>query len=309
MNNVTLNLYDLIRIEGVLPQPLLTPLLERFGRFRAERSTAPWRIELGTLDTPGYRPRLKPQWQFDQLGAHWLGQTQKRLVIQPISDGFRLLVRAPHYGRLHFGLLWAIRILMARQGGALMHGAVLGQGPRTLMLFGAKQVGKTQLVLGLMEEGWQLLAEDKFLFLQGEAYCLQDHFYLRPHHLRSHPWLPGMVGSPERPGRRIGEAQWRVGVETLYPGQLAERLSPTHLAWLTPGAEWQCRAIDPAELSPALHSQQQEAFSQFHLLDRWQNAIAPLPSGLPLTGARHLTVPVPIDVQTGCRYLRDYLNP
>lgn len=308
MNNVRLNLHNLIRIDGRLPQPLLTPLLERFGRFRGEADSAPWRIELGRLDTASYRLRIKPQWHFDDFGAHWLGQTQKRMVIQRIPDGFRLLVRAPHYGRLHFGLLWAIRVLMARQGGALMHGAVLNQGEDTLMLLGAKRVGKTQLVLSLMEDRWRLLAEDKFLFLHGEAYCLQDHFYLRAHHLRSHPWLHSMLGPAERPARRTGEAQWRAAVETLYPGQLAERATPTQMVWLTRGDQWRLDDIEPENLQRALLTQQWDAFSEFQPLDAWLGEPIMLPADLPLEGARHLTAPVPIEIKAGCQYLRDCLH-
>ncbi|MBY6187966.1 hypothetical protein KUV89_15210 [Marinobacter hydrocarbonoclasticus] len=307
MNNVELNIHGLIRITGHLPQPLLTPLLERFGRFKGSGS-APCHIELGVLDGPTYRPHLYPRWQFDELGAHWLGRSQKRLLIQPTDLGFRILVRPPHYGRLHLGLLWAFRVLMARQGGALMHGAVLGDGTHTLMLLGQKKVGKTQLVLGLMEQNWRLLAEDKFLFWQGRAYCLQDHFYLRAHHLNSHPWLYSMVGPSERPGKRRGEAQWRVGVETLYPGQFCDVMVPTHLAWLTPGPQWQADAISEADLRQDLTAQQSLAFKEFEPLDNWLGCRFPLPDALPLSGARHLTVPAPIDVAKGCQELRAYLQ-
>ncbi|MBY5981969.1 hypothetical protein [Ferrimonas balearica] len=308
MKNVEINLHNLVRITGHLPQPLLTPLMERFGRFRGDASAAPWEIELGVLDAPGYRLRSRPGWVFDEIGAHWLGRSRKRLVIQATERGFRLLVRAPHYGRLHFGLLWALRILMARQGGALMHGAVLGDGQHTLMLLGAKRVGKTQLVLRLMEQQWQLLAEDKFLFLHGQAYCLQDHFYLRAHHLHSHPWLPRMLGPSERPGRRTGEAQWRAGVETLYPGQLALTLKPDRLAWLSPGEQWQHQPISPTALRQALVQQQRDAFAQFAALDQWQGDPVSLPDDLPLTGARHYLVPQPIDITVGSQSLRQWLQ-
>ena len=240
-----------------------------------------------------------------------MGRSRRRLWIQPIESGFRLYVRPPHYGRLHFALLWVLRALMLSHGGAMMHGAVLKHKQHSLMLMGRKMIGKTQLVLALMNRGWQLLAEDKFLFLDGHAWCLQDHFFLRNHHIERSPELADNAILTKRKLPWIKPAQWQLHVESQFPGQLNMQQQPTTIAWLTQGSDYRYSPISPQALYQAILTQQRQAFSAFLPLDGWYGLEPKLPAGLPLNHGHHLELPVPLDCQRGCQLLLDSLisNP
>lgn len=148
-----------------------------------------------------------------------------------------------------------------------MHGAVLRNQQHSLMLMGRKMVGKTQLVLALMNRGWQLLAEDKFLFLDGRALCFQDHFFLRNHHIKRNPELADNATLTKRKIPWAKPAQWQLHVESQFPGQLNMQQQPTTIVWLTQGSEYRNSPISPQALNRAILTQQGQAFSAFLPLD------------------------------------------
>ncbi len=96
----------------------------------------------------------------------------------------------PSRGRSHFShLVWALRQALARRGHTLCHGAALTDGGRTLLVFGPRRARKTTLLLGLLEAGWQLIADDKFILANGHVYALEQTLTLREGHVAAFPRL------------------------------------------------------------------------------------------------------------------------
>lgn len=83
MTTAQLNLHRLIAIEAELPDSLLQPLLDRFGRFTGEGPAPLGRIEIKKLEHSDLELRARPGWEFDEQGAHWMGRSRRRLRIEP----------------------------------------------------------------------------------------------------------------------------------------------------------------------------------------------------------------------------------
>jgi hypothetical protein len=93
------------------------------------------------------------------------------------------------YKRLNDSMVFCIRLILARKGGIICHGAVLAKENDCVWLVGMPMVKKTMLLLDLLSKGWDYISDDKFILMNNQAYLWKDNIALRGHHLQMFPAL------------------------------------------------------------------------------------------------------------------------
>lgn len=130
--------------------------------------------------------------------------TTALIPAEPLRVGYDLKRAGP---RRIYGLIQqALRLALARRGCALLHAACLNDGRHTILLVGGRGTGKTRIVLGLLREGWNYVADDKVLLADGRARLYEPWIGVRDWHLDACSWvaerLPTPVARAKRPIRR-----------------------------------------------------------------------------------------------------------
>lgn len=182
------------------------------------------------------------------------------------------------------GTLWLIFLMVLRQrlsedDAYLLHGAVLVQPEApafgAVALFAPRGTGKTVMVLRALQQGWRYLAEDKFIYHQGQAYALERELLLRPWHAsvlpQSHPVHTRLRGL-DRWRLRSRFTQWfgKVAPETLH--QLVKDR-------VLPSLRLDCEVLSQDQLVPRAplakaYLLQSELPRQLPLADPWQRVVA-----------------------------------
>ncbi|MFP6687114.1 MAG: hypothetical protein VB934_20495, partial [Polyangiaceae bacterium] len=144
----------------------------------------------------------------------------------------------PKIARRLFGvLLLALQAAALRRGGTFVHGS-MAQHPDHggVLLLGANNSRKTQILLTMLREGWDFLCDDKSLLLDGKCHSLDATIPICGHHIQALPWvgdalrnIGAHVGRPT--SRRLRLAALRL-LQVLPPPSLpgiaiTERLNPT----------------------------------------------------------------------------------
>lgn len=112
-------------------------------------------------------------------------------MVMTIEDHIRIQCLAEDIkpSRLIETLHHAIRIALWNKGGLLFKGACLCRGPDCSVITGDSGAGKTSLLLHLIKNGWDYLADDLLFLLDGRAYQFRRHIGFNLHHLTRDPML------------------------------------------------------------------------------------------------------------------------
>ena len=155
-------------------------------------------------------------------------------ILITLSDPLTIIYRprAGIGGRLYGLLLFGIQLCLRKKDALLAHGAVVEKDGRSLVLSGHRGSGKTQLLLSLLNRGWNYLSDDKFILHKGTAYLFESHIYINDHLYACLPWLQSMVSrSPLQRGATVLRQKLR---------PMAYRILKSRSPW---GIE---RILDPA---------------------------------------------------------------
>jgi hypothetical protein len=166
-------------------------------------------------------------------------------MVMAIDECIRIDCLTPDVrpSRLIETLHHAIRIALWNKGGLLFKGACLCRGPDCYVISGDSGAGKTSLLLHLMKHGWDYLADDLFILLDGRAYQFRRHIGFNFHHLIRDPMLfpPQILNRYRWRGPKVREAIRSVAMHRL-PSRVAsseklKRIIDPHLH------------VDPTELA------------------------------------------------------------
>lgn len=130
-------------------------------------------------------------------------------------------------------LLHSVLLLLRYQGFYSEHAACVAHDGVGCLLVGDSGSGKSTLTLGLVQEGWQYLADDAIL-LKGfrdtvEAMPLRRELCLAPEAVHTFPDTLGHW----QPGPWPGDLKQRLDVRTLYPTQVRDICCPDLLLFPT----------------------------------------------------------------------------
>ena len=104
--------------------------------------------------------------------------------------------------RIYGLMLFSINLVLHKKMGLLYHGAAVVKDDISLLLTGLRGSKKTQLVMTMLEKGWDYLSDDKLLLHNGRMYMFQDIIPIADHHLEALPWLFELL--PEKAKRKKG---------------------------------------------------------------------------------------------------------
>jgi hypothetical protein len=86
-------------------------------------------------------------------------------------------------------IIFCIRYQLEQHQYFLLHGGVYIKNQRPLILLGQRGSRKTLIGLNLLKQGWDYLAEDKFVVNQQGIYQYDNYFTLNAYHFELLPWL------------------------------------------------------------------------------------------------------------------------
>lgn len=228
-----LDLHGLLLIKVVAPERRLANLLQtRLGRLLiAEPEQKPGMIIRAVDKLEGLRAdnRLPLQMIANGKDKQWHAGLQKSGMPQVIlSPGtpteLRYAPKNTSMGRLWWVFLIMLRRILMRSGAMLCHGAVLARNGHGLVIAGHRGQGKTSLALRLLSEGWDYIAEDKFILSDGIAHAFEQQIRLRPYHAALFREQSSLRAQLEKMGRRRSQLLPLLQpVLKLMPGEFADR--------------------------------------------------------------------------------------
>jgi|GEM_PF-2732052 len=110
--------------------------------------------------------------------------------------------------RIYGLMLFSINLVLHKKMGLLYHGAAVAKDDISFLLTGLRGSKKTQLLMTMLENGWNYISDDKLLLHNGRMYMFQDTFFIADHHLEALPWL--FEHLPERAKRKKGPLKRKV---------------------------------------------------------------------------------------------------
>ena len=94
------------------------------------------------------------------------------------------------YKRLDGIMKFCIRLQLAKKDCLICHGAVLTKQERCIAVMGSPMIGKTMTTLLLLSNGWNYIADDKFILANNHAYQWEDTIAIRPqYHFKCFPHI------------------------------------------------------------------------------------------------------------------------
>lgn len=156
-------------------------------------------------------------------------------------------------------LLYSLLLLLRYQGFYPEHAACVAYDGVGCLLVGDSGSGKSTLTLGLVQEGWQYLADDAILLRDCrdtvEAMPLRRELCLAPEAVRTFPDTMGHW----RPSRWPGDLKQRLDIQTLYPAQVRSTCVPHLLLFPTIVSAPQSQLLPMARSEALLRLIQQSA--------------------------------------------------
>lgn len=229
-----LNIHDLLRVRVVQPEQRLERLIRtRLGRLLVEQpGERPHLIIRAADKLPGMRQDSRMPLQMFRSGEdqRWCAGLQKsgrpQIQLCPGSPlEIRYLPASTSMGRLWWVFLVMLRRLLMQSGNMLCHGAVLARNGQGLLIMGHRGQGKTSLCLRLLREGWDYVAEDKFILTDGVAHAFEQQIRLLPYHAKLFNKGSLIRKRLERLGsRRERMLPLQQPLLRLLPGDIADRV-------------------------------------------------------------------------------------
>ncbi len=213
-------------------------------------------------------------------------------------------------GKIHPALIFALNRALMQKGAYLLHGALLQKDNVSLLIAGPRGIRKTTLVLQMLGDGWNYLADDKSVLHQGTLHRFQDSFLIRDQHLVAlgeradqiaelAPLRRGLAGRRQirtlarrHVNRRFLPSEDRLlnagislSLRQLFPdGTQLEKIRPTHGILLLHGAQESIQDIANADALDALTAIQHLAYDEFSALQQ----MASLAEQTPMPDLRNL---------------------
>lgn len=251
-------------------------------------------------------------------------------IIIVFTDTVKILYpdRPGVFGRLRGILLFCIHILLQRKEALLLHAAVVQKDGLSMILAGPHGSKKTMLLLTMLRNGWNYLADDKSILHKGLTYIVESDISLAPHHMICLPWLNDHIPAEHRCGTYIPLKQklrtlakqhlpgylfspldrfmnpsLRVDVQSLFPScTVLNDLNPSHVVLLSAGPSAPVKEVSENEIIADMATIQKLSFSTFttiaqhlSLRDRVLEYSPDMIMGKNLSGKKFLRLTVPHD--------------
>lgn len=112
-------------------------------------------------------------------------------IIIVLSDPIKLLytIRPGFAGLLFDRIIDAIHFALIRKKGILFHGAVMCKGDMCILIVGPSGMGKSILVIDMLNNGWDYISEDKFILFNNKAYMFRPYIPIKDYHFHFFPQL------------------------------------------------------------------------------------------------------------------------
>jgi hypothetical protein len=127
-------------------------------------------------------------------------------------------------------IIESLLVLLRQRGHYALHAAGLSVGDDGILLVAQRDSGKSTLAYSLVREGWSYLSDDTVLVGRAadriEATGFRSYFTLDP---EADTLFPNLAAGRIEP--LFGEAKRPVDVETIHPGQRADRTVPRVLVF------------------------------------------------------------------------------
>lgn len=229
-----LDIHKLLLVRIVAPERRLANLIQtRLGWLVVEKPDSEPALVLRAVDDlQGLRPdnRLPLQMIPDADETQWCAGVQKAdrpqiLLCPGPPTELRYVPKNTSMGRVWWVFLITLRRLLMRSGAMLCHGAVVARNGHGLLLAGHRGQGKTSLTLRLLHEGWDYVAEDKFILWGGVAHAFEQQMRLLPYHAPLFDKNSPLSAQLEKLQRRRQRAlPFMQPLLKLLPGQVSERV-------------------------------------------------------------------------------------
>jgi len=146
-------------------------------------------------------------------------------------------------GRLNNALMFCLNVAFVQQSKLLLHGSAFAKNDHAFLVFGQRGIGKTQMSLNLLHQGWSCLADDKFVLNNGDVHRFQKTMLLRDHHFQALPWLTGVVSNDNKSKLSPSMRKWlRRLIHTYVP----EKLLPNEDRILNHGRQYSVEQLFPS---------------------------------------------------------------
>jgi hypothetical protein len=157
------------------------------------------------------------------------GYRSKPDIVITLSNPIKLFYtpRTNIFNKLFESLICCIQLVVSMKGGILFHGAVMSSGNKDncILVIGPSDIGKSIIVLNMLNEGWDYLSEDLFILYRNRAYIFRPYLHLLDYHFQNFPWLCDNKFLYKKAKRFSGFRRWsRKYVERYIPNFLIQRL-------------------------------------------------------------------------------------
>ncbi len=296
--------------------------------------------------------------QMAALYGFWLTKNEQTVQVYFFSKGvavvricffdsqyvIEFIPRRKVQGRVNTALMFCLQLRLKQQDKLMTHGAAFSTAKQSFLLFGQRGIGKTQMSLQLLHQGWSYTGDDKFILHNGSARRTQNSLLLRDYHLAALSWLPALLPKQKKPllgpnskallrdwiksivpermlpnEDRLFNKGRQYTVEQLFPHlPVVDKISPNAVIILSYGDNISCHPISRAQAISQITLLQQLANAEFNPLEDFlllNQAIKPwsmtdtLDRHFPDVPCLSLCVPTNIPIETLCKEIAKCLPP
>lgn len=112
-------------------------------------------------------------------------------IVIILSEPIQVLytIRSGFAGLLFDRIVDAIQFALIRKKGVLFHGAVMSKENMCILIVGPSGMGKSILVIDMLNDGWDYISEDKFILFNHMAYMFRPYMPIKDYHFQYFPHL------------------------------------------------------------------------------------------------------------------------
>lgn len=86
-------------------------------------------------------------------------------------------------------IMYCLQLVLLRGQSMFFHGAAVQKEECTVLLTGLQGARKTLVLLNLLRQGWDFMADDRVILANNKIHLFSDKLPLMPHHFAALPWL------------------------------------------------------------------------------------------------------------------------